>query len=180
MSGSLKQGAHVTCFSGDKLLGGPQCGILLGDAARIARCRAHPLYRAMRCDKLTHAALEATLLLYRDANPLRTIPTLQMLSAVPEGLRDRAQSLATLLGDFGAEVVASDSFAGSGANPAKPLPSFATAFPGGDRECDLLRASRPVSVFARVADGKVMLDARSLLLEDLDAVALAVRQALSE
>lgn len=180
VSGSLKQGAHVTCFSGDKLLGGPQCGILLGDAARIARCRAHPLYRAMRCDKLTHAALEATLLLYRDANPLRTIPTLQMLSAVPEGLRDRAQSLATLLGDFGAEVVASDSFAGSGANPAKPLPSFATAFPGGDRECDLLRASRPVSVFARVADGKVMLDARSLLLEDLDAVALAVRQALSE
>ncbi|MEC9048363.1 MAG: L-seryl-tRNA(Sec) selenium transferase [Planctomycetota bacterium] len=180
VSGSLAQGAHVTCFSGDKLLGGPQCGILVGEAELIARCRAHPLYRAMRCDKLTHAALEATLMLYRDADPLAAVPTLRMLSAEAEELRARAQALATLLGDFGAEVVASHSFAGSGANPAKPLPSFATALPGGDRECDLLRAAQPVGVFARVADGKVMLDARSLLLEDLDAVALAVRQALGD
>ena len=180
VSGSLGQGAHVTCFSGDKLLGGPQCGILVGDAELIARCRAHPLYRAMRCDKLTHAALEATLLLYRDGDPLQQVPALRMLSALPAELEQRAGALAALLADRSAEVVASDSFAGSGANPAKPLPSFATAFVGGDRECDLLRAARPVSVFARVSDGKVMLDARSLLHEDLDAVALAVRQALSE
>ena len=119
-------------------------------------------------------------MLYRDADPLAAVPTLRMLSAEAEELRARAQALATLLGDFGAEVVASHSFAGSGANPAKPLPSFATALPGGDRECDLLRAAQPVGVFARVADGKVMLDARSLLLEDLDAVALAVRQALGD
>lgn len=175
---SLEMGAHVTCFSGDKLLGGPQCGILVGDSELVARCRAHPLYRAMRCDKLTHAALEATLLLYRDGDPLQAVPTLRMLSATPEDLEERAQALAMLLSEHGAEVVRSDSFAGSGANPAKPLPSFATAFAGGDRECDLLRAAQPVSVFARVADGKVLLDARTLLLEDLDAVALAVRQAL--
>lgn len=178
--GSLAQGAHVTCFSGDKLLGGPQCGILVGEKDLIARCREHPLYRAMRCDKLTHAALEATLLLYRDADPLREVPTLRMLSAVPDELRGRAQELATSLVDLGAEVLPSDSFAGSGANPAKPLPSFATALPGGDREASLLRAVRPVGVFARVCDGKVMLDARSLLLEDLDTVALAVRQAIAD
>jgi hypothetical protein len=85
-----------------------------------------------------------------------------------------------LLRDLGGEVVASESFAGSGANPAKPLASFATAIPGGDAHCDQLRAARPVSVFARVTDGRVLLDARTLLLEDLDAVALAVRQALAE
>jgi len=177
---SLEMGAHVTCFSGDKLLGGPQCGILVGDAELVARCRAHPLYRAMRCDKLTHAALEATLLLYRDGNPLQGVPTLRMLSASQDDLENRAQALAMLLREQGAEVVRSDSFAGSGANPAKPLPSYATAFPGSDRECDRLRVARPISVFARVSDGKVLLDARTLLLEDLDAVALAVRQALSE
>lgn len=180
VSGSLGMGAHVTCFSGDKLLGGPQCGILVGDRELIARCRAHPLYRAMRCDKLTHAALEATLLLYRDGDPLQGVPTLRMLSVGHEDLENRAQALAMLLRDHDAEVVRSDSFAGSGANPAKPLPSFATAFAGSDRECDMLRAARPISVFARVADGKILLDARTLLLEDLDAVALAVRQALSE
>jgi len=178
VSGSLAQGAHVTCFSGDKLLGGPQCGILIGDRELIARCRAHPLYRALRCDKLTHAALEATLLLYRDTDPLQTVPTLRMLSAAPDVLRDRAASLASKLSQYAATVVASDSFAGSGANPAKPLASFATAFAGGDGECDRLRAARPVSVFARVKDGKVLLDARTLLTEDLDEIARAVHGAL--
>lgn len=175
---SLGQGADVTCFSGDKLLGGPQTGILVGDEDMIARCRAHPLYRAMRCDKMTLAALEATLLLYRDGDPLASVPTLRMLSVSQEELENRAEALTMLLRDLDAEVVRSESFAGSGANPAKPLQSFATALPGGDAECDRLRAARPVSVFARVSDGRMLLDARTLLLEDLDAVALTVRQAL--
>ncbi|MGK0301803.1 MAG: L-seryl-tRNA(Ser) seleniumtransferase [Planctomycetota bacterium] len=177
---SLEQGADVTCFSGDKLLGGPQAGILLGDADMIARCRAHPLYRAMRCDKLTLAALEATLLLYRDGNPLASVPTLRMLSVSQDDLENRAGALQVLLRDLDAEVVKSESFAGSGANPAKPLQSFATAIPGGDSHCDRLRVARPVSVFARVSEGRVLLDARTLLLEDLDVVALAIRQALSD
>lgn len=177
---SLEQGADVTCFSGDKLLGGPQAGILVGDADMIARCRAHPLYRAMRCDKLIMAALEATLLLYRDGNPLAGVPTLRMLSVSQADLENRAGALAALLRDLDAEVVKSESFAGSGANPAKPLQSFATAIPGGDAHCGRLRAARPVSVFARVSEGRVLLDARTLLLEDLDVVALAVRQALSD
>jgi L-seryl-tRNA(Ser) seleniumtransferase len=177
---SLEQGADVTCFSGDKLLGGPQSGILVGDADMIARCRAHPLYRAMRCDKLIMAALEATLLLYRDGNPLAGVPTLRMLSVSQADLENRAGALAALLRDLDAEVVKSESFAGSGANPAKPLQSFATAIPGGDAHCGRLRAARPVSVFARVSEGRVLLDARTLLLENLDGVALAVRQALSD
>ncbi len=176
---SLAAGAHVTCVSGDKLLGGPQCGILLGRADLIARCRAFPLYRALRCDKLTLAALEATLLLYRDGEPLRDIPTLRMLAASATELRERSEQLAGLLQALGAKVVASESFAGSGANPARPLPSFAVALPGGKPQNDALRAARPISVFARVADGCVLLDARTLLSEDLAAVAAAVLHAIS-
>jgi len=171
---SLGAGAHVVAVSGDKLLGGPQCGILLGKQDLIAKCRAHPVYRAVRCDKLTLAALEATLLLYRDGEPLRDVPTLRMLAAEAAELRARSEQLAGALAAMGARVVASDSFAGSGANPARPLPSFAVAVRGGDAQCDALRAARPVAVFARVADGDVLLDARTLLVEDLDAVAAAV------
>jgi L-seryl-tRNA(Ser) seleniumtransferase len=178
VSASLAAGAHVTCFSGDKLLGGPQCGVLVGRQDLIARCRAHPLYRALRCDKLTLAALEATLRIYRDGEPLQQVPTLRLLSAPPGELRARSERLAELLQPLGAEVVASESFAGSGANPARALPSFAVAVRGGDAELDALRAARPVAVFARVADGRVLFDARTLLLEDLDAVAAAVRASL--
>jgi L-seryl-tRNA(Ser) seleniumtransferase len=174
---SLAAGAHVVCFSGDKLLGGPQCGILLGDRDRIAKARAHPLYRALRCDKLTLAALEATLFVYRDGEPMREIPTLRMLDAGPDELRERSEALSAKLSGLAAAVVASESFAGSGANPARPLPSYAVALRGGAALCDRLRAAQPVPVFARVADDRVLLDARTLLLEDLEAVAAAVRTA---
>lgn len=176
---SLAAGATITCFSGDKLLGGPQCGILLGDASAIAACRAHPLYRALRCDKLTLAALEATLLVYRDGEPLVEIPTLRMLAAGQDELRERAVELARLLGPSDTEVVASESFAGSGANPARPLPSFAVALPGGDAEAERLRTHAPIGVFVRRAGGRLLLDARTLLLEDLGATAAIVRSALS-
>ena len=172
---SLAAQPDILCFSGDKLLGGPQCGILLGSKAVVARVRSHPLYRAMRCDKLTLAALEATLRIYRDGDPLVEIPTLRMLSAKPQELQVRSQQLADMLP--GSTVVASESFAGSGANPARPLPSFATALRGGDALCDRLRAVDGVPVFARVADGRVLFDARTLLPEDLGAVADAIRRA---
>jgi L-seryl-tRNA(Ser) seleniumtransferase len=174
---SLRDGADVVAFSGDKLLGGPQCGILLGSAERIAQCRAHPLYRALRCDKLTLAALEATLRIYRDGEPLQEIPTLRMLAAEPAELRDASERLATLLGGP-ASVVASESFAGAGANPARALPSFAVALPGGDAEAAALRRVRPIAVFARRFDGRLLLDARTLLVEDAAAVAAAVRRGL--
>ncbi len=170
---STATGAGVVCFSGDKLLGGPQAGLLVGSRERIAAIRAHPLYRAFRCDKTTLAALEATLRIYRDGEPLREIPTLRMLTAGPAELRARSEDLAARIGR-GAAVVGSESFAGSGANPARPLPSFAVALPGGQPLCDALRVA-PQPVFARVADDRVLLDARTLLLEDAAAVADTVR-----
>lgn len=175
---SLAAGADVVCFSGDKLLGGPQCGVLLGSKEKVATMRAHPLYRALRCDKLTLCALEATLQTYRDGEPLRDIPALRMLSAKEAELRQRSDDLAALLPAGRASVVASESFAGSGANPARALPSFAVALRGGDALLSSLRNARPVAVFARVHDGHVLLDARTLLHEDLSAIAAIVRDAL--
>jgi len=175
---SLEAGADLVCFSGDKLLGGPQCGILLGPATLVTKVRAQPLYRAFRCDKLTLAALEATLRIYRDGEPLRQLPTLRLLAALPDELQARSSALAALLPGTGAQVVASESFAGSGANPARPLPSFAVALPGGAPLCAALRAAEPVPLFARVAADQVLLDARTLLLEDLDEVAATVRRVL--
>src|SRR5262245_55964411 len=174
---SLDAGADVVCFSGDKLLGGPQCGVLLGRKDLIAAIRAHALYRAFRCDKLTLAALEATLFVYRDGEPLAEIPTLRMLTAKLDELQLRSDELAVRIGAPSPRVVASDSFAGSGANPARPLPSHAVALPGGDALAARLRAARPLAVFARVHEGHVLLDARTLLHEDLAAVAAVVRTA---
>ncbi len=175
----VASGVHLCCFSGDKLMGGPQCGLIVGDRALVARVRAHPLYRAFRCDKLTLAALEATLAIYRDGDPLREIPTLRMLTVSPDHLESRAKTLAGALAPLGATVVPTESFAGSGANPARPLPSFAVAVDGGAAAADALRA--PVDgppIFARVERGQVLLDLRSLELESLDTVAGLVRQRL--
>jgi L-seryl-tRNA(Ser) seleniumtransferase len=165
---SLRAGLDLCCFSGDKLLGGPQCGILLGDPELVARVRAHPLYRAFRCDKLTLAALEATLRIYRDGEPLREVPTLRAIAAAPEQLRIAAEGLAERLSALGASVRPSDSFVGSGANPARPLPSFAVVLPGGERVAEALRRRPPVPVFARVAEDLVWLDLRTLFDEDQD------------
>ena len=101
MRGSLEAGVDLVCFSGDKLMGGPQSGILLGEREMVARIRAHPLYRALRCDKLTLAALEATLRIYCDGNPLADIPTLRLLSARTDELQGRAKDLARRLDAHG-------------------------------------------------------------------------------
>jgi len=150
---------------------------LLGRKELIATIRSNPLYRAFRCDKLTLAALEATLFVYRDGEPLREIPTLRMLTAPLDELQLRSDELAVRIGAPSPRVVRSDSFAGSGANPARPLPSHAVALPGGDALCARLRAARPIAVFARAHEGHVLLDARTLLHEDLAAVAAVVRTA---
>ena len=176
---SLDAGAELVLFSGDKLLGGPQCGILVGRAELVARCRAHPLYRAFRCDKLTLAGLEATLRIYRDGEPLAQIPTLRALVATGAELRAHAEDLAARLSELRPEVVATESFAGSGANPARPLPSFAVALPGGDKVCARLRGGPGPAVFARLDQDRVLLDLRSLDGEDLAEVAGLVRGKLA-
>lgn len=177
---AVEDGTHLVCFSGDKLLGGPQAGILVGDREVVAKVRRHPLYRALRCDKITLAGLEATLRIYRDGDPIREIPTLRAIAASPEHLRAQAERLQSALGELAARIAPSESFAGSGANPARALPSFAVAMKGGDGMAAALRkpGDEP-AVFARIEKDEVLLDLRTLDLEDLDEVARVVRARLA-
>ncbi len=179
ISASLAAGVPLVSFSGDKLLGGPQCGILLGDRELVARVRAHPLYRAFRCDKLILAGLEATLLIYRNSDPCAEIPTLRAIARSPAQLEHLAQNLHQRLGRKDSRVVPSESFVGSGANPARPLPSVALALDGGAVVAQKLRAGNGIGIFSRIADGKVLLDMRTLADEDFDELAELIGAKLS-
>jgi L-seryl-tRNA(Ser) seleniumtransferase len=164
---SLDAGADLVTFSGDKLLGGPQAGIVVGRAELVERLRRHPLQRALRADKLTLAALEGTLALYLDA-PER-IPVLRMLR--DERVRERAERLATLTGGTVEETVAR---VGGGALPLAELPSFACALDEG--LAAPLRATEP-PVVGIVRDGKLLLDCRTLADDEVEDVARAVASA---
>jgi L-seryl-tRNA(Ser) seleniumtransferase len=174
---SVAAGVDVTCFSSDKLMGGPQGGILVGTADAIGRCRRHPLMRALRPDKLTIAALEATLALHRDPGSARaSIPTLTMLAAQPDTLRARAEGLAA---SVGGEVVVTVGRVGGGSLPMVELPSRAVALDaddGADALAARLRACVP-HVAARVADGRVLLDVLTLNDDDLVLLPALVRSA---
>jgi L-seryl-tRNA(Ser) seleniumtransferase len=164
---SLAAGADLVTFSGDKLLGGPQAGIVVGRADLVERLRRHPLQRALRADKLTLAALEGTLALYLDA-PER-IPVLRMLR--DEGVRARAERLASLTGGTVEGTVAR---VGGGALPLAELPSFACAL---DEELAApLRSTEP-PVVGIVRDGRLLLDCRTLTDDEVDEVAAAVAAA---
>jgi L-seryl-tRNA(Ser) seleniumtransferase len=185
---SVATGADLITFSGDKLMGSVQAGIALGRAACVSRLRADALYRALRLDKLSLAALEATLAVYRDGNPLSEIPVLARLSCPPAAVKARAERLrvasADRLGRGAAPLLAvepSQSFAGSGANPARPIPSFALAFAtrAPDRIAEALRLCSP-AVFARVHEGRLLLDARTLSDEEIDLAAAALAAAVDE
>jgi L-seryl-tRNA(Ser) seleniumtransferase len=164
---SLADGADLVTFSGDKLLGGPQAGIVVGRAELVERLRRHPLQRALRADKLTLAALEGTLALYLDA-PER-IPVLRMLR--DEGVRARAERLASLTGGAVEGTVAR---VGGGALPLAELPSFACALDEG--LAARLRSTEP-PVVGIVRDGRLLLDCRTLTDDEVDEVAAAVAAA---
>jgi L-seryl-tRNA(Ser) seleniumtransferase len=170
---SVAAGAALVCFSADKLLGGPQAGILVGSAQAIAACRRHPLARALRLGRLPLAGLAATLALYRDpARAMREIPVLAMLAADPEQLRRRAERLAEATGG---EIVEAVGRAGGGALPLLELrgPAVALTAPdGADALAARLRAHDP-PVIARIADGRVIVDPRTLLGDDELALAAA-------
>lgn len=159
-------GADLISASGDKLMGGPQCGILVGDLTIIERIRANPLARAFRVDKLTLAALEATLLAYFIGKE-ETIPTIAMLKISPEDLRRRCQALAEGLrgSSFETEIVSTRSLVGGGTTPGATLPSFALALrrPGAT-ECEFTSSLRALDppVIARVAQARVLLDLRTV------------------
>jgi L-seryl-tRNA(Ser) seleniumtransferase len=166
---SVRAGAALVCFSGDKLLGGPQAGLLVGRADAIAAARAHPLARALRLDKLGLAALEATLQLYRDPDQARReIPVLAMLTVSEAELRARAARLAELTGG---EVVDATAKVGGGALPLLELPGPAVALP--EDLADRLRAADP-PVIGRIEDGRLLLDPRTLADEEISLVADAV------
>jgi L-seryl-tRNA(Ser) seleniumtransferase len=178
---SLRAGAALVCFSGDKLLGGPQAGLLVGRADAIGRARSHPLARALRIDKLSLAALRATLALYRDPQrALREVPVLAMLAVGERELADRAGRLADGLRAAGvtAEIVDAVAKVGGGALPLLelrgPVVALDAGAAGADAVAAALRRGDP-PVIARIADGRVLLDPRTLAADELDAVVAAAR-----
>ncbi|MBA3428280.1 MAG: L-seryl-tRNA(Sec) selenium transferase [Actinobacteria bacterium] len=163
---SLAAGADLVCFSSDKLLGGPQGGIVAGTASLVEELRRHPLQRALRPDKLSLAALEGTLALLLDRP--EEVPVLRMLREPPTSVRARAERLAALVGGTVEETVGR---AGGGALPLLELPGYACAVEEGLAE--LLRAGEP-AVVALVRDGRTLLDCRTLADAEVEEVARAV------
>lgn len=184
---SVAAGADVVCFSGDKLLGGPQAGILVGRREAIDRCRRHPLYRALRPGRLVYTALEATLRLYRrgEEEALSALPVLARLSEPPEAVQRRAEQLAgELAGVAGVEVdvVTCASQAGSGSVPGRELPSRGVRLRTAGRPVGELAAalrSGDPSVVGRLQEDALLLDARTLAEGEVEEVAARVRAALA-
>ena len=166
---SLAAGADIVCFSGDKLLGGPQAGILIGKADLLARIKKHPLARAVRADKLCLAALTATLLHYLKDEAEREIPIWRMISAVPKQVKVRAEHWAAELGQ--GEVLASESTVGGGSLPGESLPTWVLALTveSSDKFLEKLRQEQP-PVIARTENDRILLDPRTVLPEQEGAL----------
>src|SRR5438477_3776049 len=178
---AVHDGADVVTFSGDKLLGGPQGGIAAGRAEAIGKLRSHPLMRALRPDKLTIAALIATVAAYRDGTAVTTLPVWRLIAETPVKLGRRAKALAAALGAAGirAAVIETTSTVGGGSLPEETQPSRGVALTSTSpaRAVGALRRSDP-AVVARIVDDRVVLDLRSVLPEHDDALTRAVIRAL--
>lgn len=189
VSAAVASGADLVAFSGDKLLGGPQAGCLVGRRDLLDRCRKNAMARALRADKLTFAALEATLAIYRDPDTaLREVPVLRMLTLGDEELRRRAERLTAairrhLRGVPLPTVVPGHSVVGGGAFPGAQLPTSLVALTPDARGAAALalalRLGEP-AVIARVEGDLVLLDPRTLPESSLDAVAASVAGAYGE
>ncbi len=182
---SVRAGADLVTFSGDKLLGGPQAGIVVGRGDLVAQLRSHPLTRALRVDKMTLAALEATLLpCLNPEGATKTIPTLRMLTMSMVEVRARAQqladALATLLGDRAAVAVSEDfSEAGGGSLPTTKIATVVVtvqpAMVGTQEAADRLRRLEP-SVVVRIRDNRIVIDPRTLMDDDIGDVVKGLAQ----
>lgn len=171
---SLEAGADLVCFSGDKLLGGPQAGIIVGKAELVKKLSRHPLARAIRADKLCLAALSATLLHYLRDEAEREIPVWRMISTPPADLQRRAlrwqEELAT------GEVVLGESTVGGGSLPGETLPTYllALSLSSPNQALERLRRQNP-PVIARTQAEKVLMDPRTVLPEQDEALLIALR-----
>jgi L-seryl-tRNA(Ser) seleniumtransferase len=172
---SLEAGVNIVSFSCDKLLGGPQAGIVAGDAALVERIRRNPMFRALRVDKLIYQALGATLraILFER---FEEIPAARMLALSPDAIRERAERLCAIV--QGAEIVRGESVAGGGSTPDQVLPTWLIAI-GGDavRLEKRLRSGTP-PVIARIADDRLVIDLRTVLPAEEEPLVAAL-QALS-
>ena len=174
---SVRAGVDVISFSGDKLLGGPQAGLILGKKVYIEQLKRHPLARALRVDKMTIAALRATLYAYQDPEwARRNIPTLRMLGASGEELHGRAEKLRLALEGFGCgvRVVETEGQVGGGSCPTQLLKSWAVAVDPGKFTVDgLAEALRrgAVPIIGRISQGEYLLDVRTLSDDDFSAIA---------
>ena len=172
---SLRAGVDVVTYSGDKLLGGPQAGLVSGRADLIARMRANSLFRALRVDKLTYAALESILLAYV-TREYGTIPTLRMMSLTKEEIGARASSVASCArsSNLKLEVIDGESVIGGGAAPSSGLPTRLLAVTGASVSADelsaRLRTSNP-AIITRVEEGRVLLDLRTVFPQQDSVVA---------
>ncbi len=179
---SVRAGADVISFSGDKLLGGPQAGIIVGRKGCIDRLKKHPLARAMRLDKMTLAALEATLKSYLDLSRAeQEIPTLAMLALKPRELKARAEALLAKIvekGEIKAEVVPEQDQVGGGSVPAQMLDTYAVAIDPASCSVDAmetrLRVGGEIPIIGRIARDRYLLDVRTLWEEDFDYIACRV------
>ena len=178
----IAAGCDVVCFSGDKLLGGPQAGLIVGSAEVVGRLRKHPLLRVLRVDKLTIAALEATLLSYLHGRATQEIPVWQMIAADAALLQERAMSFAEELRSHGlaAEIVACESAVGGGSLPGETLPSWGVVLGGSpDDWHSRLRRGSP-AVVGRIVNDQLLLDLRTVLPQQGKALSQAVLAAYSK
>ncbi|MGZ3529297.1 MAG: L-seryl-tRNA(Sec) selenium transferase, partial [Vulcanimicrobiaceae bacterium] len=173
---ALRDGIDLVAFSGDKLLGGPQAGIIVGKGSLVARLRANPLLRALRVDKLTIAALAGTLALYASPGTRERIPFYRMLGASIDALRERAGRYLQELGGKHVKIVPSAAYVGAGSLPETTLPSLALAVSGArtpDAIASRLRRNDP-AIVGRVEGGRVLLDLRTIASEQDSAVIAAL------
>ena len=177
---SLKAGVDVVSFSGDKLLGGPQAGIILGKKNYIDVLKKHPLTRAMRVDKMTLAALEATLRSYENGC-LEEIPVLDMLSASSDTLRQKAETLASMLIESGvsASIMPVEGRVGGGSVPNQSLPSFAVALTGDVNTLEEKLRLGLHPIIGRIHNDAYLLDVRTLWEADFPVIVAAVKEALA-
>jgi L-seryl-tRNA(Ser) seleniumtransferase len=176
---SLATGVDLVCFSGDKLLGGPQSGMIIGKAELITKIKKHPLARALRADKLCLAALTATLLHYLKDEAEREIPIWRMMALLPDQVRQTAEGWRQKLGQ--GEVIAGKSTIGGGSLPEESLPTFLLALDvkSPDRFLKKLRQQQP-PIISRTENDRILLDPRTVLPEEDGALLVGLMNALRD